>query len=108
MTVFDNGNGVGGNPAHQTRIPSFALDQVNHQVTSFQVLYTKPSGQPPTGYMGSATPLSGGRLFLGWGGWYTNQVEPEVTEIAGGVPVWSLQFASPSVTSYRALPISPL
>jgi hypothetical protein len=107
MTVFDNGNGVGGLPAHQTRIPSFTLDGVNHKVTAYQVLYTKPSDEPPTGYMGSATPLSGGRLFLGWGGWYTNQLAPEVTEVSGGVPVWSLQYDQ-LVTSYRALPITAL
>jgi hypothetical protein len=107
ITVFDNGNGVGGLPAHQTRIPSFMLDEVNHKVTAFQVLYTKPSDEPPTGYMGSATPLGGGRLFLGWGGWYTSQLAPEVTEVSGGVPVWSLQFTE-LVTSYRALPIAAL
>jgi hypothetical protein len=108
MTVFDNGNADDdGSVAHQTRILSFTLDQANHQVSAFQVLYTKPSDQPPTGYMGSATPLGGGRLFVGWGGWYTNQLEPEATEIVGGVPVWSLQFDE-TVTSYRALPIPAL
>jgi hypothetical protein len=71
------------------------------------VLYTKPSDQPPTGFMGSATPLDGGRLFTGWGGWYTNQLEPAATEIVGGVPVWSLEFTQ-AVTSYRALPIPAL
>jgi hypothetical protein len=108
ITVFDNGNANDdGTPAHQTRVLSFLLDETNHQVTSFDVLYTKPTDQPPTGYMGSATPLSGGRLFAGWGGWYSPQHAPEVTEIVGGVPVWSLQF-SQLVTSYRALPITAL
>jgi hypothetical protein len=107
MTVFDNGNGTGGKGAHQTRILSFKLDEANRAVSAFQVLYTKPAGQPPTGFMGSATPLGGGRLFVGWGGWYTDQREPAVTEIVGGVPVWSLEFTE-TVTSYRALPIPAL
>jgi arylsulfate sulfotransferase len=108
MTVFDNGNADDdGSAAHQTRILSFTLDEANHRVSSFQVLYTKPSDQPPTGFMGSATPLAGGRLFAGWGGWYTNQLEPAATEIVGGVPVWTLEFKQ-AVTSYRALPIPAL
>jgi hypothetical protein len=108
MTVFDNGTANDdGSAAHQTRILSFSLDEANHQVSSFEVLYTKPFDQPPTGYMGSATPLGGGRLFVGWGGWYTNQLAPAATEIVGGVPVWSLQFDQ-TVTSYRALPITAL
>ena len=65
LTVFDDGNNE--NP-QQTRVLSFVLDQANHKVTSFSVLYTKPASQPPSGLMGSAVPLSGGRLFVGWGG----------------------------------------
>lgn len=102
MTVFDNGNN-----AHQTRLLSFRLDEANHKVSAFQVLYTKPASQPPTGLMGSITPLSSGRLFVGWGGWYTSDIEPAATEIVGGAPVWSLQFSTPSIYSYRALPVVP-
>jgi hypothetical protein len=101
MTVFDDGNNL-----HQTRVVSFVLDQVNHKVTSFNVLYTKPSAQPASGLMGSATPLDGGRLFCGWGGWYTMDLAPAATEIIGGAPVWTLQFSTPGVFSYRALPIT--
>jgi hypothetical protein len=100
MTVFDDGNNL-----HQTRVISFVLDQTNHKVTSFKVLYTKPSSQPASGLMGSAVPLSGGRLFCGWGGWYTMDIAPAVSEILGGSAVWSLQFTMPTVFSYRALPI---
>jgi hypothetical protein len=101
MTIFDNGDG-----AHQTRVLSLVLDQVNHKVTSFQVLYTKPSSEPPTGLMGSATPLSGGRLFIGWGGWYTTDIDPAANEIVDGSSVWSIQFSGVGIYSYRALPIA--
>jgi arylsulfate sulfotransferase len=103
MTVFDDGNLE--NPV-QTRVLSFVLDQVNHKVSSFSVLYTKPSDQPPTGLMGSASPLAGGRLFCGWGGWYSTAIAPGATEIVGGAPVWSLELTTPGVFSYRALPIA--
>jgi hypothetical protein len=103
MTIFDDGNN-----AHQTRVLSLVLDQVNHKVTSFAVLYTKPSSQPASGLMGSAVPLSGGRLFCGWGGWYTMDLSPAATEIVGGSPVWSLEFTTPGIFSYRALPIAAL
>jgi hypothetical protein len=104
LTVFDNGY----TSPRQTRILSMVLDQVNHAVTSFDVLYTKPSNEPQTGLMGSATPLSNGRLFVGWGGWYTSDLEPAATEIVGGMPVWSIEFQTVGVWSYRALPITPL
>ena len=102
MTVFDNGYTT----SRQTRILSMVLDQANHKVTSFNVLYTKPSGEPQSGLMGSVTPLSGGRLFCGWGGWYTSDLEPAATEIVGGMPAWSIEFLTPGVWSYRALPIA--
>jgi hypothetical protein len=109
MTVFDDGDTLVNDlisQAHGSRVLSFVLDQVNHKVTSFNVLYTKPSTQPPSGLMGSAVPLSGGRLFVGWGGWYTNDLAPAATEIVGGAPVWSLEFMTPGVFSYRALPVA--
>ncbi len=102
MTVFDNGYTT----SRQTRILSMVLDETNHKVTSSSVLYTKPSGEPQTGLMGSFTQLSGGRYFIGWGGWYTNDLEPAATEIVGGMPVWSIEFQTPGVWSYRALPIA--
>ena len=105
MTIFDNGSGPPS--MHPTRVVQLTLDAVQHQVTSFHVLYTKPSDEPQTGYMGSAVPLSGGRLFVGWGGWYTNGLAPAATEILGGAPVWTLQIDSPGYFSYRALPIAP-
>jgi arylsulfate sulfotransferase len=106
MTMFDNGSGPPDE--HATRVVQLTLDQVQHVVTSFQVLYTKPSDEPQTTYMGSAVPLDGGRLFVGWGGWYTTGLAPAATEIVGGVPVWTLEIETPGYFSYRALPISPL
>ncbi len=109
MTVFDDGDTlVSGliTQTHPSRVLSYVLDPVNHKVTSFNVLYTKPSSQPASGFMGSAVPLSGGRLFIGWGGWYTSDLAPAATEIVGGAPVWSLEFTTPGVFSYRALPIA--
>jgi arylsulfate sulfotransferase len=106
MTIFDNGSGP--EAMHPTRALQVTLDQVNHKVTSFNVLYTKPASLPQTTYMGSAVPLSGGRLFLGWGGWYTAGLAPAATEIVGGMPVWSIEMQTPEYFSYRALPISPL
>jgi hypothetical protein len=103
LTVFDDGN---NETPEQTRVLSFVLDEVNHKVTSFQVLYTRPTSQPPSGLMGSATPLSGGRLFIGWGGWYSNDLAPAASEIVGGSPVWSMEFTTPGVFSYRALPVA--
>jgi hypothetical protein len=102
MTIFDNGYTT----PRQTRMLSMVLDQVNHKVTSFNVLYTKPADEPQTGLMGSFTPLSGGRYFIGWGGWYTSDLEPAATEVVGGMPVWSIEFLTPGVWSYRALPIA--
>jgi hypothetical protein len=102
MTVFDNGYPT----ARQTRVLSFVLDQTSHKVTSFQVLTTKPDTQPQTGFMGSATLLDGGRVFCGWGGWYTSGLGLAAAEIAGGQPVWTLEFTGPGVFSYRALPIA--
>jgi len=106
MTIFDNGSGP--EATHTTRALQLTLDQVNHKVTSFNVLYTKPTSEPETTYMGSIVPLSGGRLFLGWGGWYTPGLAPAATEIVGGMPVWTLELQTPGYFSYRALPISPL
>jgi hypothetical protein len=101
LTVFDDGW-----ETHGTRVLSFVLDQVNLKVTSFQVLYTKPTSQPPSDYMGSAAPLSDGRLFVGWGGWFESASGIAASEIVGGSPAWSLQFTTPTVFSYRALPIA--
>jgi hypothetical protein len=100
LTMFDDGNGN-----YQSRALSFVLDQVNHKVTSFNVLYTRPMADPPSGYMGSVVPLSGGRLFIGWGGWFTTQIAADATEVLDGGAVWSLQFSQGGVFSYRALPI---
>jgi hypothetical protein len=102
LTIFDNEYTT----MNQTRMLSMVLDEANHAVTSFDVLYTKPANEPQTGLMGSFTPLSGGRYFIGWGGWYTNDLEPAATEVIGGVPVWSIEFQTPGVWSYRALPIA--
>ena len=109
MTVFDNGN---KNTPVQTRVLSFVLDQTSKKVTSFDVLYTKPSSEPPTGFMGSATKLANGDYFYGWGGWFDSTgmlskvIAPAATEIAGGSAVWSLTFTTPAAFSYRALPIA--
>jgi hypothetical protein len=102
ITVFDNGNNL-----HQTRVLRFVLDEVNHVVTSFQVLYTRPATDPQTTFMGSATPLTGGRYMFGWGGWFTSAVAPAATEIDGsGNVVWMFKFMQPTFFSYRALPIA--
>ncbi len=101
ITVFDNGNNL-----HQTRVLRFVLDETNHTVTSFAVLYTRPTAQPATFFMGSATPLSNGRTMVGWGGWLTAALAPAATELSGGNVVWSLQFTQPTFFSYRALPIA--
>lgn len=103
MTVFDNGYPT----PQQTRVLSFVLDEQAHTVKSFQVLTTKPDTQPQTGFMGSATLLDGGRIFCGWGGWYSSALGLAATEIAGGQPVWTLEFTGPGVFSYRALPVAP-
>jgi hypothetical protein len=102
ITVFDNGNNL-----HQTRVLRFVLDEVNHVVTSFQVLYTRPSTDPQTTFMGSAVPLSSGRFLFGWGGWFTSAVAPAATEIDGtGNVLWTFKFTQPTFFSYRALPIA--
>jgi hypothetical protein len=107
LTVFDNGY-----HAHGTRALSFTLDGTAHKVTAFHVLATKPTTEPATDYMGSLTPLSGGRLFLGWGGWFDSAgapstvIAPAATEIVGGVAAWSLTVQVPATFSYRALPIA--
>jgi hypothetical protein len=101
ITVFDNGNGL-----HQTRVLQFTLDQTNHQVTSFNVIATRPTADPQTTFMGSVTPLSGGRTFIGWGGWFTAALAPAATELSGGNVAWSMKFTQPTFFSYRALPIA--
>ena len=109
MTVFDNGN---QSMPVQTRALSFVLDQTSKKVTSFEVLYSRPSGQPQTGFMGSATKLANGDYLYGWGGWFDSTgmlskvIAPAATEISGGAPVWSLTFTTPATFSYRALPIT--
>jgi hypothetical protein len=103
ITVFDNGNN-----AHQTRIVSFVLDEVNKKVTAFQVIYTKPADQPQTSFMGSSSSLGGARYLFGWGGWTTGAIAPAATEVADGTPVWTLTFAGAGVFSYRAVPIGGL
>jgi hypothetical protein len=103
MTVFDNGNGL-----HQSRALQLTLDQANHKVINFDVIYEKPTAQAATAFMGSVVPTDGSRYVIGWGGWLTTDLLPSVSEIMNGQPVWSLQFAAPSVFSYRALPISKL
>ncbi|HEY8087820.1 MAG TPA: arylsulfotransferase family protein [Polyangiaceae bacterium] len=102
MTVFDNGYPT----TRQTRILSFGLDQANHKVTSFQVLYTKPATDPQTTFMGSETPLAGGRIFCGWGGWYSSAFGATASEESGGNLTWTIEFPSAGVFSYRALPIA--
>jgi hypothetical protein len=106
ITIFDNGNGP--EAPHGTRILQFVLDEANHTVTSFQVLYTESTKLTPTGYMGSAVPLSASRLFCGWGGWYSANLQPAASEIINGSPVWTIQFGIPGLFAYRALPIAPL
>ena len=105
LVVFDNGNNGPNQPTHQTRVLTFALDEVNHKVTNFQVVYGKPDDQPQTQFMGSATQLDSERYMIGWGGWRTTDIEPAATEIVEGTPVWNLTFTAPNVFSYRALPI---
>lgn len=108
MTIFDNGYSPVAGTGHPTRILQLTLDQTAHQVTSFNVLYTKPDGQPQTTFMGSDALLSGGRLFCGWGGWYTTGLAPAATEIINGSPVWSLELQTPGYFSYRAQPVATL
>lgn len=103
MTVFDNGNNL-----HQSRALQLTLDQVNHKVVNFDVIYEKPSGQAATAFMGSVVPTGASRYVIGWGGWLTMDVLPSANEILDGQPVWSLQFTAPAVFSYRALPIQKL
>lgn len=103
MTVFDNGNNL-----HQTRAIQLTLDQVNHKVVSFDVIYEKPTQQAATAFMGSVVPMGASRYVIGWGGWLTTDLLPAASEIIGGQPVWSMQFTAPGVFSYRALPITKL
>jgi hypothetical protein len=101
LLVFDNGNNL-----HQTRVISFTLDEEDHTVTAFHVVYAKPDDEPQSTFMGSATRFdAGGRYLLGWGGWSPVPVvaPPSVTEIVEGQPSWTLTFTSPKVYSYRAL-----
>jgi hypothetical protein len=100
ITVFDNGNS-----AHQTRIISFVLDEANRKVVSFRVIYEKPSDEPQSGFMGSQQPLASDRYMFGWGGWFTNDIDPAATEVLDGTPVWQITFTAPQVFSYRALPV---
>ena len=51
MTVFDNGNGL-----HQSRALQLTLDQANHKVLNFDVIYEKPTAQAATAFMGSVAP----------------------------------------------------
>jgi hypothetical protein len=102
MTVFDNEYPTN----NQTRMLSFVLDEVNKKVTSFNVLYTKPASDPQTTFMGSMTPLSGGRIFCGWGGWYSAAFGLAASEESGGNLLWSIEFPEAGVFSYRALPIA--
>jgi hypothetical protein len=103
MTVFDNGNGL-----HQSRALQITLDQVNHKVLNFDVIYEKPTTQAATAFMGSVAPTGTSRYLIGWGGWLTTDLLPSASEIVNGQPVWSLKFTAPSVFSYRALPIPKL
>jgi hypothetical protein len=99
--VFDNGN-----DAHPTRVISFGLDEAKHAVTSFEVVYERPSAQIDSTYMGSAFRMTPSRHLIGWGGRTdTSSVGPSVTEVVDGDPVWTLTFTSPTVFSYRANPI---
>ncbi|HEY6462907.1 MAG TPA: arylsulfotransferase family protein, partial [Polyangiaceae bacterium] len=100
ITVFDNGN-----DAHQSRAISFVLDETNHVVTSFQVLAERPLADPQTGFMGSVSLLPQGRIFVGWGGWFTTQTAPGAVEYLNGQVAWSFEFAGP-LFSYRALPVT--
>ena len=100
LTIFDNGNGL-----HQTRVIRFVLDEAHHTVTSFEVL-ADARRDPPTFFMGSATPMPSGNTFIGWGGWNASALGLGATEFAGGQPVWSLEFTGPGIFSYRALPIA--
>jgi arylsulfate sulfotransferase len=103
MTVFDNGNGL-----HQSRALQLTLDQANHKVLNFDVIYEKPTAQAATAFMGSVVPTDSSHVIIGWGGWLTMDLLPSVSEIMNGQPVWSLQFTAPAVFSYRALPITKL
>jgi hypothetical protein len=103
LLLFDNGNN-----AHQTRVMSFMLDEAAHTVLSARVIYEKPAELPQTTFMGSAFQLGSDRYLIGWGGWSPPSAAPSVTEVFEGVPVWSLTFDSPTVFSYRAVPISAL
>jgi hypothetical protein len=103
MTVFDNGNGL-----HQSRALQLTLDQTNHKVLNFDVVYEKPTTQAATAFMGSVVAMGSSRYVIGWGGWLTMDVLPSASEVVNGQPVWSLQFTAPAVFSYRALPIPKL
>jgi hypothetical protein len=101
LLLFDNGNN-----AHQTRVMSFQLDEAQRAAVSYSVDYSKPADQVQTTFMGSVIEYPGERYLIGWGGWVPPLVAPpSVTEVVGGTVTWSLTFASPSVFSYRALPI---
>jgi hypothetical protein len=82
------------------------LDETNKTVSSFEVIYERPAGQADSTFMGSTARLAASRYIIGWGGRSdTTSTWPAVTEIVGGVPVWSLTFAASNVFSYRALPV---
>lgn len=102
LLVFDNGNG-----AHATRVLSFSLDEAEHEVDAFHVVTEKPASDPQTLFMGSSFSLSGGRAFVGWGGWSLIPAAspPSVTELVDGTPAWTFTFDTPNVFSYRAIPL---
>ncbi len=105
LLVFDNGTyapGIG----HATRVVEYVLDETNKTLTSFHEVYTRPSGQPDTTFMGSAFRFAGDRYLVGWGGRAVNTAGwPAVSEVVAGSVVWSLTFTTPSTFSYRAHPM---
>ena len=105
LLVFDNGAlAIPGD--HPTRVVSYVLDESDKTVTSFNAIYTRPSAQPDTTFMGSAFLMSTDRYLIGWGGRSdTAATWPAVSEVVGGSVVWSLTFATPTVFSYRAHPM---
>jgi hypothetical protein len=90
-----------------TRVLTFALDEAEKKVTSFNVLATRDAAWTDSTYMGSVYRMDPTRYLIGWGGRTdTSKLGASVSEIVDGAAVWSLTFDSNAVFSYRAHPLA--
>ncbi|MDB5097133.1 MAG: hypothetical protein JWM80_1554 [Cyanobacteria bacterium RYN_339] len=94
LTLFDNGNALGA-----SRLQSFKLDEAAKAVTAYDAF------APESRYsvaMGDVQKLDASTFFFGWGAHPAGVSDAsEVTR--AGVTTFSLTFADPVYSSYRAL-----